>query len=204
MTPDPMAPPQPMQAGLMQSMEAAPAAPEGMDIDQDTFETMVAGLLEHLFGKAKDSTVKALRAAENPARTAGMTAFQFVQIAAKQAEDAGRELDLDMLLGVATEIVEALMQMAQAAKVDIPDEEQFMAEALFTAIQAYQATLPPDAEEQDAAKALLAQMQQDGSVDEGANALRELGAKVGVDPFAPQEKPLAKGVRAGLMGGGNA
>jgi hypothetical protein len=174
-------------------------------MDQETFETMVAGLLEHLMGKARDATVKKLRKAKNVAREAGLLTFHYVQMAAHQAEDAGREIDLDMMLGVATEIAETLMKMATAAKVKVADPEQFMAEAVLTAVQAYVASVPPGSEEQEAAKGMLAQMQADGTVEQGATELKRLGQKMGVDPFAgaqqeqPQQPPSGA-PPAGLMG----
>jgi hypothetical protein len=201
-----------MAAGAPPGPQAAPPQGEGGDMDQDTFETMVAGLLEHLMGPAKDATVKKLRKAKNVAREAGLMVYHYVQMAATQAEDANRELDIDILLGVATEIAESLMKMAQAAKVKIADPEAFMAEAILTAVQAYVASVPPGSEEQEAAKAMLAQMQADGSVEQGAAELSRLGQKMGVDPFkdaqqasppqqqsSPQTQPPTA-PPAGLMG----
>jgi len=190
--------------GLM--AQAAPASPEGLDADTDTFETMVAGLIEFIYGQGQKGIAKQLKSAKNLPQTVGMVTLQLVKTAADQATAAGREFDLDMILGCATEIIDSLFQMARALKLDVGDPEQAGAEALFTAIHAYQASTPPGSEEQEAAKAMLAQMQQDGLVDEGVAALQAMGAKAGVDPLAdeaapPQQTPMAQGVRAGLMGG---
>jgi hypothetical protein len=201
-TSDPMMAAPAQGPGLM--AQAAPASPEGLDADTDTFETMVAGLIEFIYGQGQKGIAKQLKSAKNLPQTVGMVTLQLVKTAADQASAAGREFDLDMVLGCATEIIDSLFQMARALKLDVGDPEQAGAEALFVAIQAYQASTPPGSEEQEAAKAMLAQMQQDGSVDEGVAALQEMGAKAGVDPFAaeePQQTPLAQGVRAGLMGG---
>ena len=76
---------------------------------------------------------------------------------------------------------------------------------LFTAVQAYVASTPAGSEEQEQAKAMLAEMQANGMVQEGAAEVERLGQKHGVDPFAqpaPKEKPMAQGVRAGLMAQG--
>ncbi len=200
---DPMAAP-----GLM-APPAPPADPMadqagGIDADTDTFETMVAGLIEFIYGKGQKGIARQLKDAKHLPQAVGMVTLQLVKTAADQASAAGREFDLDMVLGCATEIIDSLFQMARALKLDVGDPEQASTEALFVAIQAYQASTPPGSEEQEAAKAMLAQMQQDGTVDEGVAALQEMGAKAGVDPFAaeePQQTPLAQGVRAGLMGG---
>jgi uncharacterized protein with beta-barrel porin domain len=203
---DPLMQAAPPQAAPMQSapMQEAPEAAPSPD-ETDTFENMVAGLIEHMYGPAEAGILKQLKAAKNPAKEAGNITMLMVQEAASQAEAAGREFDMDMLLGVATEVIDSLLKMAQAAKVKIADEEDFRSEALFSAVQAYVASKPPGSEEQEAAKAMLAEMQANGMVDEGAAELQRLGQKHGVDPFAqkpPQQKPMAQAVRTGLMAGG--
>jgi hypothetical protein len=205
----------PMMAGAMPPQAAPPqgaavdpaADPNAAGADEtEIFETIVAGLTEHMYGKAMKGIVKTLRDSKNPARDAGTIAFQYVQTAAKQTQAAGHEVDLDMLLGVATEVIESLMKMAQAAKVKIKAPKQFMTEALFTAIQAYLSTVEPGSEESEAAKGMLAEMQANGTVRQGAQALQELGAEAGVDPFAEsqqQQAPPQDAVPAGpgLIGG---
>lgn len=183
-------------------MPPEPAPPEqpGNDAaDAETVDTMAAGLLEHLTGPAGDAATKRIKKAKNPAQEVGRITLDYVKLAAEQAQEAGREVDLDMLLGVATEVAEALMLLAKKAGVKVPDEEQFMAEAIITAVQSYAATVPPGSEEQEAAKAMLAEMQASGMVDQGAAELQRLGKKAGVDPFAQaqQEQPPPQ---AGLMG----
>ncbi len=207
---DPMQPQQPMRQGLMAGAAPPPnpTAP-GADPDTETFETMVAGLLEYIYGKGEKGIRKQLKDAKNLPQTVGLAAFHLVKSAADQATQAGHEFDLDMVMGVATEVIDSLFKMAAALKLKVGDPEQANAEALFTAVQAYQQTAKPGSEEQESAKAMLAQMQQEGMVDEGAATLQELGAKAGVDPFAdanaaqaPPQTPMAQGVRAGLMGMG--
>lgn len=189
-----MSPAAPMPQGGM-APNAAPADEDAPPSPQETetFETMVAGLLEYIYPPGSDQPnpgiVQQLREAKDPAGAAGNVTLLLVQEAAKQAEAAGLEFDMDMLLGVATEVIESLMKLAKASKVKITDDETFMAGALFAAIQGYIASTPPGSEEQDAAKAMLAQMQQAGMVDEGAAELQRLGQKAGVDPFAQAEAP---------------
>lgn len=195
-------PPPPQSAPPAGPVAQQPAAQQAADPaadarDEDTFDQMVAGLLEHLAGPAGKQAVEKLRKAESPAREAGTLAFALIKMAMEQAQQAQRPVDLDMALGIATEVIEALMTMAQAAKVKIADAEQFMAEALFTAIEAYSVSAPDDPEAQEAAKAMLAQMQADGLVQEGAAELQRLGAKVGVDPFAQATQAAPQ---PGLMG----
>jgi len=153
-TSDPMMAAPAQGPGLM--AQAAPASPEGLDADTDTFETMVAGLIEFIYGQGQKGIAKQLKSAKNLPQTVGMVTLQLVKTAADQATAAGREFDLDMILGCATEIIDSLFQMARALKLDVGDPEQAGAEALFVAIQAYQASTPPGSEEQEAAKAMPA------------------------------------------------
>lgn len=184
--------------------QTPPQAPPDEDAqDAETFESMVASLTEHLAGPAGDKLIKRLKTDERPARYAGVAVFQMVKAAADEAAAAQRPVSIELLLGVASDVIETIMRMAEAAKVKIGDPEDFMAEAMFSAVEAYGATAPQGSEEQEAAKAMLAEMQQDGTLDEGAAALQEMGQKAGVDPFAPKQNPMAQGVRAGLMGQAN-
>lgn len=197
--------PMPADPAAQMPPEAAPIEGEEAASPQDTqtFETMVAGLLEHLYGPAEKATLKQLKSAKNPATEAGNITFLLVQEAAHQAEAAQIEFDMDMLFGVATEIIDSLLKMCQAGKVKIADEEDFRAQALITAVNAYAASAPAGSEEQEQAKAMLAEMQQSGMVQEGASELQRLGAKHGVDPFAqpaPKKNAMAQGVQQGLMG----
>jgi hypothetical protein len=199
-TPDPMQQQQPMAQGLM-AQQAPPVDEDAQEAE--TFEAMVASLTEHLTGPAGDKLIKRLKTVDSPAQHVGVAVFQLVKAAADEAAAAQRPTSIELLLGVASDVIESIMRMAQAAKIDIGDPEDFMAEALFSAVQAYGTSAPQGSEEQEAAKAMLADMQQDGTLDEGVAAMQEMGAKAGVDPFAPKQNPMAQGVRAGLMGNGN-
>lgn len=181
---------------------AVDATPEEEAAYEDTFENIVAGLLEHINKPdVAKGLIEEIKKSDNTARSAGQIVFGLMEPAAKQAEQAGREIDMEMLLAAAAKILDSLMQRLMAAKVEIPDEEAWSLEAIMSALQAYAATAPEGSEDQAQAQAMLVQMQQDGSVQEGASTLQQIGQKHGVDPFAPKQKPMAQGVKAGLMGG---
>ena len=193
-------------ADPLMAQQAAPMSAEEpvSEQEQATFEQIVAGLLDYIHDpNHRKSIIEQLRSGESPAQAAGQIVLLLIQEASKQADAAQQETDMGMLLDAAAEVIDALLAMAKAAKVRVADDDDFRAEAMLTAIQSYISMQPPGSEEQEAAKQLLAQMQASGQVEEGAAALQQIGAKHGVDPFAqaaPQQTPMAQGVRAGLMG----
>lgn len=78
---------------------------------------------------------------------------------------------------------------------------------MMNAIQAYLTAGEASPEEQEAAKQMLAQLEDDGSVSESTGMISAIGARHGVDPFAddPVDAPPSAGQpppekpRPGLM-----
>ena len=166
---------------------SAPA--ENQQGDQDTFENMVAGLTEFIFGKGKQGIVDQLRASKDIPQTIGEIAFSLLTEAGKQAEESSTDIDMDILLGVASEVIDSLIRMVDALKIDAPEDDAIREQAMIVAVQSYLSTAKPGSDEQEAAKQVLMQMQSSGTVDEGAAQLKEMGARRGVDPFAEQAPP---------------
>src|SRR6476659_642188 len=75
-------------------------APQASNHDADTYATMLAGLRKYIFGPGEKGIVSALMHADDRGRVLGELVFSLMQEAGKQAKMAGRELDMDILLGV--------------------------------------------------------------------------------------------------------
>lgn len=164
-----------------------------IDADQETFETMVAGLVKHIFGQGEAGIRKQLEASQDMPRDIGSLAYTMVGAAAAQAEDAGREIDLDMVMGVAAEVIDSIMQLGEAIGViEDADDDDLRGEAMMRAVEAYIMSGEASPEEQEAARQMLAQMSEDGEFDEAQGYVAELGQKSGMDPFADDE-PAAPG-----------
>ncbi len=170
---------------------------QDIDVDTETFEAMVAGLNRHIFGAAEADILRALRESQDIASDVGMMALTLVQTAAEQAEQAGREFDVDMLIGVATEVIDSLLEMAEAAKlIEDAKDEELLEDALFAAVQAYATTAEPNSDEAEAAQQMLQQMADDGMLDEAQGVVAKMGARHGVDPFADDDGVAAIDPRA--------
>lgn len=183
--PDPTGPTEPTEPG---------------DEQRALYEHIVASLIDYVFGEGETAIADQLRdgAADLPA-TVGRIAFTLTQEAAQQAEGTpeGELIDLDLLLGVVTEMIDNLLQLAAALRL-LPDadNETVRTDALAAAVEAYLTVAQPSPEEVEAAQALLAQMQGGGEVEAAAQTLQSLGSARGEDPFREPAPPSA-----GLMGG---
>ena len=177
----------------------------GGNPDDVTFVTMVAGLRKHIYGKGEQGIVDLLSKTDpkDIGRVLGEVTFALVREAAKQASQAGRELGMDILMGVATEVIDDIVELMDAHGVQISDnDKQF---ALLYAQNLYQQMIgKPSPDEQNAAKQTLAQAKQDGTLNTAVSYVQQKGMEAGVDPFGVHQmkgggqQPPA----GGMMGGG--
>jgi len=208
------APQQPPQGPpMMQEQGPMPppmAGPQSAPVDGDDnpqaeqqFETILAGLLEFIVGKGSAGIEKQLKDAKNVPEAIGQITFTLIEEASQQAQQAQQELDMDVLFGVAAEVIDSLIRVAQKLGKDIQTEEA-REEAMMSALQAFLMTSKADPEQQEIAKQMLAEMAAEGDTDMAAAELQRMGQRAGVDPFAeegPQQKPLAKAAKFSMMGG---
>lgn len=160
------------------------------EVDQSTqtFEEMVAGLKSHIYGQAEQGILDALKQSKNLAKDVGAMAFTLVQTATDQADQAGREYDLDMIMGVATEVIDDILELGEAAGiVEDSKDEALLEDCLFAAVEAYAQTAEPNSDEAEAAAQMLQQMADEGMVGEAESVIAKMGARQGVDPFADDD-----------------
>lgn len=161
----------------------------------ETEEQMIAGLVQHIFGPAEEDMKAMIRESQDLGTDIGAATLSLVQVAADQAEQAGRDFDMTMLLSVATEVIDALLEMAEAmGAIDDPEDEDLRADALMAAVQGYIAQAQFSPEEQEAAQQLLQQLSDEGAVDEAAQTVTSIGERRGIDPFADDEEAPAPGL----------
>lgn len=165
------------------------ASPE----ETEAYETMVSGLRNHIFGTAEESIRNKLRESKDPVTEIGNMMLALVMEAASQANQAGVETSFELLVSVGTEVIDDLLELAEAMGVVKAITDDDREKALFTAVQGYlvSADVPP--EEQELAKEQLAEMHASGEVDRVAAHVRERAIREeGVDPFANGEQVPAR------------
>lgn len=155
----------------------------------EEYETFVAALLEYIFGEAEQRIKDQLRKSENLYTDIGSLTYLLVNEGAEQGKQAGVEMDMEMLLAVASEVIDSLLGIAAAMDL-IPedaDPDDAREECMGATINAYLTQGNPSPDEQEAAMSVLEQMQGAGMVDEAATYVAERGAQKGIDPFAGAE-----------------
>jgi hypothetical protein len=168
-----------------------------MDPDTETFETMTAGLVKHIFGAGEKGIIEHLRKSQDLPKDIGVMAYTMTSAAAEQGKNAGKEIDLEMALGVAAEVIDSLLQVAEAmGLIESADDEAMRDDAMLAAVEAYSSSGEVSPEEQEAAQQMLAQMTDDGSVDEAVATIGAIGKRRGEDPFADDE-PVDEAAPAG-------
>ena len=176
--------------------------PQSVDPQDDLFGKMVSAMRNHIFGKGEGGIMRGLQEGgqENAGRSIGEMVFALLQEISHQVTQHGGELEYDTLIGVATEAIDDIVELAEANGYDVPDEQREF--ALLYAQQLYVENQDPTDDEREVAKQDLAQLKQGGDVDQATEYVQMRGAQAGADPFdvAGMGEGESGGGRPGLMG----
>lgn len=172
----------------MQTVTPFPTGTTDMASDDKLYQTILAGLLDWIWGKGQPDIQRQLQqASQDTLPTAiGHIVFALVQEGSEQAHDAGHDPSMDVLLGVATELIESLEKMAAALGFQF-DAQAVSMQALTTALTDYAHSLPDGSAAQKDAQDALRQLDP-GDVRQAGQTLQQIGAQNGVDPFAQQQQ----------------
>jgi hypothetical protein len=175
--------------------------------ERDLYETMLAGLLDWVWGKGKADIQRQIQQAtpDTLATVIGHIAYALVQQGAEQGEAAGHEFSMDMLMGVATEIIESLEKMAAAMNMQF-DAQAVALQALTQALNDYADSLPDGSQAQQEAREALKELNPQ-DFDDASSTLAQIGERNGVNPFAqdggaaaPAQSASPAPQQGGLMG----
>lgn len=178
---------QPMQQSPQATASAQPDTDVGSGVaagERKTYEALLAGLLDFVWGQGQADIQRQLQGAtkDTLATIIGHIVFALVQQGADQAEKVGKHLSMDMLLGVATEMIESLEKMAGAMNIQF-DPKAVGLQALVQALNDYAESLPQGSAAQAEAKQALKEFGQQ-NIDDAASTVQQIGQAHGVDPFA--------------------
>lgn len=176
---------------------------------RNTYETMLAGLLNWVWGKGQADIQRQIQQAtpDTLGTVIGHITYALVQQGAEQGSKAGHDIDMDMLMGVATELIESLEKMAAAMNMQF-DPQAVGLQALTQALNDYADSLPDGSEAQREAQEALKQLSPEDFGD-AQSTLSDIGQRNGVDPFAqsqgqgaaaPQDMQQQGAPQSGLMG----
>lgn len=166
---------------------ATAAQPQAQDPDEEMFVVLSSGLRTYVFGKGEQGIVERMQGADDPGRVLGELVFALIREAVHQGEGEGREFSWDVLIGVATEVIDDITELMEAHGMELSD--QMREYALLYAQQLYVDTYQPSQEERQAAQQQLAGFQQSGEFDTAVSYVQQRGMEAGADPFGVQSMP---------------
>lgn len=179
-------------AGMMLDNQQSAMQPQAGDPDAEVFAQISAALRAHVFGQGEQGILSAIKEADDKGRVCGEIVFALVREAATQAEEAGKELDMNILMGVATELIDDISDLLEAHGMPLSDQEREY--ALLFAQQLYVDNSNPDNDDRNAAKQALSMYREEGAVDTAVKYVQQRGTEAGVDPFGVEQ------MQPGMMG----
>ena len=173
-------------------------------MSQELVNSLVSQVEQHLHGPAREQILGQLE--QNPtADTLAEITYKTIMGVDQQASQRGAPVEIDVLLGVATETIDLLIEIMEAMGVQFKPEEM-REETLIKIVLLHMQAVEGDPEEKAAAEELLAQLTSDGTMDQAmahinkqADASPEQMQAAGQQMAAPKLNPVSAGVRQGLM-----
>jgi len=201
----------------MEQMEQMPE--EQMEDGQSLFEAgddemlkeLSDGISDYIHGTARDQIIEGLAGAqEDLDDTIATVSYSIMTQVSQKIADATPELvTFDILLPLAMETIDYLIEMAVAMQLPIQDEQDLRERALMKMIQAHMAKVGDDPEQLAIAQEMLAEMAPE-EVDEAMTYVQQKAQAEGSTPedidamaaqmMQPRQDPLAAGIQQGLMG----
>lgn len=174
---------------------------------QELVTSLVKQVEQHIHGRAREEILAKLEQSPT-ADTMAQIVYDLVMLMDQQASTRGAPLGVDVLMGVATETIDMLIEIMEAMGIK-PNVDELREETLIKIILLHMKAVEDDPEEKAAAQELLAELTSDGTMDQvmdhigqRANMSSEQMQMAGQSMAGPRQNPVAAGVRQGLMNQG--
>lgn len=180
-------------------------------VGQQEIQKITDGISDYLFGDAREHVAQNIaKSGEELDQTIAALAYQTVTQAAEQAkEQLPDAMSIDILLPVAAQTIDFLIEIAKAVGAPIKDEDDLRARAMIKMVQVHMAAVENDPEQKAMAEEMLAEMMEDGTYEQGVQFVNKKIKEEGGDPekaqamgqqmAAPRQNRLSAGVQQGLM-----
>lgn len=181
-------------------------------------EDMIMDAMEYIHGKGSNEIVKSLENSTDTAATMAAISYKVVKgVADKRAKSAQVEMDMDMLMGVATEVIDMTTEVAQAAEQIIPgtNQTQLKEDTLLRLTALHGEQLEGEGgfapEMKEAAKTDMRDYMSDGGTQKGFDYINARAAEEGLNPkdmmragneaALGSKRPLSEAITNSLRGG---
>lgn len=159
---------------------------------------------QHIHGRKREQILDQFSRNPTADAVASIT-YDLIRKMDEQASQRNSPLELDVLMGVATETIDILVEIMEAMGINM-DPNEMREEALMKMVLLHMQFVEDDPEEKAAAQELLMALQEGGEFDQGmeyiqkrASASPEELQAAGAAMVSPQQTPMAAGVQQGLM-----
>lgn len=209
----------------MKLMQPPPAENESLKAEgpeSDFINALVAEAVDYVHVQNRDKIVELIGKSDDTAGTMGAITYKLTRGLIEKHKKQGLSLDIEMdtAMGVATEVIDMLMEIQERVETDTPINAQKTREdALLNVMMQHAETLSDDDVSREDAAVMLRGMMQGGEVDQAFGYVNKRAEEEGINPNdmmrqgtelakqasearAPQQKPVAAGVQQALMGGG--
>lgn len=175
---------------------------------QELVDSLILQTENHLHGPARPKILKQLQKNPTADAVAAIT-YEIITGMDEQIASKGAPLELDVIMAVATETIDILLEIMEAMGMKI-NVEEMREESLLKMVLLHMQVVEKrgDPEEKAAAEEMLAVMTADGTMEEGmkyvqsrASMSPEQMQQMGQQMAAPKQNPMAAGVQQGLMQG---
>jgi len=173
---------------------------------QALVDSLVSQVERHIHGRGRDEILQKLE--QNPtADTVAEVTHTTIMDIDTQAAQRGAPIEIDVIIGVATEIIDMLIEIMDAMGIQTnPDE--LREESLIKVAILHGESVEGDPEQKAASEAVLAALVEDGTMDmsmahinEQASAEEGQMRAAGRQMAGPARDPVSAGVEQGLMQG---
>lgn len=176
-------------------------------MSQQLVDKLVYQVEQHIHGRQREKILSQLERNPTSDAVASLT-YELITKMDKQATDRNADIGIDVILAVATETIDMLVEILEAMGALQTSPDELREESLMKMVLLHMQMVEDDPAEKAAAQELLAAMVEDGSMDEAmthiqqqASASPEQMQMMGAQAAMPQQKPVAAGVQRGLMQG---
>ena len=181
--------------------------------EEQMFQQLSDGISDYFHGPAREHVSKSIADAgtdEALADTIATISYQTLHQVSEQVAQASPEsVTLELLLPLATEAIDFLIEIAQAIGVPTGDLTELREDSLGRMIEIHMAAIGDDPEQKAVAEEMFAEFLEDGTFEEATGYVDERIKARGGDPEmirregaqmgSPQPDKLSAGVRQGLL-----
>lgn len=174
---------------------------------EELTERLISQVEQHIHNRGRDEIVEQLQA-EPTAQTVGQITYDLIMAMDEQAKQRGAPIDLEVLLPVATETIDMLVEIMEAMGTK-EDLQTLREEAMMALVMIHMKAVEDDPEAKAAARELMQALADEGMFAEGMgyiekradadpDEMRARGQQMAAE-MAPKQNPVAAGVQQGLM-----